>query len=197
MNLIIQQNLVDYVKSGGTLFIVPEIPYMDENFEPCTVFADYIGVKTTEYFASDYDVNVCDLPGITNNKLWKCDIIPENAQVFAYDEISKTVLGWKHGYPGGGTVMWLGVRWRHEKLILNRMMRSLFDLLDVTSTAVECDNPNVWAVLRVNGGFRMLFLMNLFSSPLEAGVKIKNTNGSYTDLGKHKLTAMEVKAVRV
>jgi beta-galactosidase len=197
MSLKIQQNLIEYVKSGGTMFIVPEIPCMDENFEPCTVLADFIGAGTVGFSTSDYDVNVCDLPGITNNKLWKCDVVPESAEVFATDEISKTVLGWKLGYPDGGTVMWLGVKWRHEKLILGKMMRRIFDLLNVTSAAVECDNPNVWTALRVNKEGRMLFLMNLFSSPLEAGVKVKSTNGSYTDTGKHKLTAMEVKAIKV
>jgi hypothetical protein len=75
------------------------------------------------------------------------------------------------------------------------MMRKIFELLDVRSAAVECDNPNIWTALRTDGNRRMLFIMNLFSSPLEASVKVRGDDGSYIDAGRHKLVAMEVKTI--
>ena len=197
MSAAIQKNLIDFIKSGGTLMLVPEIPYMDESFAPCTILADFIGAKTEAITAQGFEIKVCDLEGVYAKGYRKCTAIPENAEPFAYDDLSGTVLGWKAGYPGGGSVMWLGLKWRHDKLILNKMMRSIFALTGVKTAAVECDNPNIWTVLRSDGKRRMLFLMNLFSSPLEANIKIRENDGSYKDTGKHKLTAMEVKTLEI
>jgi len=197
MSKAVQQNLADYIKSGGTLLITPEIPSQDENFEPCLILADAIGAKTEPLLAENVEVSVKDLTGIVGKGLWKCTKTPENANPFAFEDISKTVLGWEKEYPGGGKVIWFGMKWRHEKLILNKMIRQIFELAGVKSAAVECDNPNIWTVLRTDGKRQMLFIMNLFTSPLKAGIKIKQADGSYKDTGEHKLTAMEVKTIEI
>ena len=191
----IQQRFVEYVKNGGILLMLPVIPSMGENFEPCTILGDFIGAHSEACGGGGANVRVGDVRGIINNDLWTCVRRPDNAVPFAFDERSGAVAGWKAEYPGGGAVVWLGIKWRHDKLVLNKMMRWLFNLLGVSETAVECDNPYVWAVLRSGGDKRMLFLMNLFSSPLEAGVRIKEHNSSYTDACRHFLKPMEVKTV--
>jgi len=193
----IQKRLIDYVVNGGKLLLVPEIPYLNENFEPCTILADFIGTKTTSFDTSDCEINVCDLVGLVNTGLWKNEALPDDAIPFAFDEISKTNLGWSKTYPNGGKIVWFGMKWRHDKLLYNEMIRRLFGLTGIKSPAVECDNPNIWTVLRSDGKRRMLFIMNLFSSPLEACIKVKEADGSYTDSGNHKLIAMEVKTVEL
>jgi hypothetical protein len=42
----------------------------------------------------------------------------------------------------------------------------------------------------------MLFIMNLFSAPMKANIKVKMKDGSYRDTGCHFLNPMEVKTVK-
>ena len=189
----IQKKLVDYVKGGGDLCLISMMPELDENFAPCTILADFIGTQTESFRVPDMDISLDDVSGLIC-RTWKCDRIPDGAEAFAFDKNSGQVLGWQAKYENG-TITWLGMRWRHDKLVLNEMMRNLFRRLGPESPVVACDNPNIWTVLRSDGEKRMLFIMNLFSSPLEAGIKIREADGSFTDTGKHRLQAMEVKTV--
>jgi len=191
-----QRRLVEYVKGGGTLLLLPVIPTQDENFAPCAILSDFLGGRAERLKMTGADVRVGDVCGVYNNALWQC-APPESAVPFAAEEKSGTVLGWKRDYPGGGTAAWLGLRWRHDKLILNRMMRELFGVLGIEGAAVECDNPNLWVALRGDEQKRMLFLMNLFSSPLEAGVRVRQADGGYADFGRIAVGPMEVMTIKV
>ena len=196
MNAGIQQNLVDYVKRGGKVLLTPVIPSLGENYEPCTILSDFLGgASTNTYSAANMEVCLGEAKSLTYNGLWTCDRQPKGAVPIAFDNSSDAVLGWHTRFCGSGAVVWLGIKWSHNKNLQIKMLRDLFKILGVETAAVECENPNVWAVLRSDGKRRMLFLMNLFSSPLDAGIRVREMDGSYADLGSHSLKPMEVKTV--
>jgi hypothetical protein len=76
-----------------------------------------------------------------------------------------------------------------------QMLEYLLMELRCDSPVVQCDNPNIWTTLRSDGNKRMLFVMNLFSSPMNADIKVKMLDGSYRDTGHHLLNPMEVKTL--
>ena len=92
-------------------------------------------------------------------------------------------------------VIWLGVKWKYGRFEQRDMMKYLLAELQCGTPAVLCDNPNVWTSLRSDGTKKMLFIMNLFSSPMKAGIRVKSQDGSYMDTGIHSLQPMEVKTV--
>ena len=44
-----QKNIVSFLEAGGKLLCMPALPVMDENFEPCGILKDFIGVKTESF----------------------------------------------------------------------------------------------------------------------------------------------------
>jgi hypothetical protein len=57
---------------------------------------------------------------------------------------------------------------------------------------VGCDNPNLWTSLLSDGTHRMLFLMNFFTGPLTATVRIRKPVGDWVDAGKHVVPGISV-----
>jgi len=62
---------------------------------------------------------------------------------------------------------------------------------------VQCDNPNILATLRSDGKQNMLFIMNLFSSPMKASIKVNLKNSQAIESGIHNLNPMEIKTLKL
>ncbi len=63
---------------------------------------------------------------------------------------------------------------------------------------VACSNPNIWTSLRTHGNQSVLFLMNLFSAPMEAEVHCQPSwSKSRIDLGVQRLAGMTVKEIEL
>jgi hypothetical protein len=77
------------------------------------------------------------------------------------------------------------------------MMRWLLESLGLKPKVV-CSNPNVWTSLRVAGNKAMLFLVSLYSAPMETDIQVFRTASDKPSFkGKFKLNAMEVKTVEL
>lgn len=176
MAAAVQQKLVDYVKSGGKILMLPVIPTMDENFNPCTILLDYLSgapVSRLDTPASRFTMG--DIRNIyVNGGIWTAGKLPCGTGSIAVEEFSGLTAGWEMENPAGGKIIWLGLNWRHAKQEHSDLLVKLLSKLGLGKTTVLCDNPNVWTAVRSNGKRRMLFVMNLFSSPLETNIKVQS-----------------------
>lgn len=194
----VQRNLVRFLQNGGRLLIGPLLPSYDENYKPCTILKDFLG--GTGYRKLDiraFRLNVGPVNNVyVNDRLFVCETVPEGAELLAVEQNSGAAAGWKKTVDGGGEVVWLGLKWHCAKNEHFAMLRYLLEQLSVQPPEILCDNPNVWTSLYNSpdgDGRQALFLMNLFSSPMEAAVQLKDVHGRYRDVGRHHLQPMEVK----
>jgi beta-galactosidase len=195
----IQKSLVHFVQNGGKLLLAPVIPTKDENYHPCTIVKDFLGGATAAPCPSTFSrINAGPVQNVPpNTRLFMSDKRPEGAETLAVDENSGTIISWRKTYPSGGTVIWLGTCFKYTKNEHSGLFKYLLGKLYFCCPVVRCDNPNVWAVLRSDGKQEMLFVMNLFSAPMQAGIQVKMQDGSYKDMGTFELKPMEVRTMGV
>jgi beta-galactosidase len=198
MAVAIQKRLVKFIRNGGRLLISPVIPQMDENFYPCTILKEFLDDALVErYMSQNMEVNVGPVENVfVNAGLWVSSKHPDGALIIAEEVNSKKVVAWKKNYPNRGMVIWHGLQWKHMRNEHLDMLKYLLGELRCEMPAVHCDNPNIWTSLRSDENTSMLFIMNLFSAPMKANIKVKMKDGSYRDTGCHFLNPMEVKTVK-
>ena len=194
-----QENLVEYVEKGGKLLILPVIPYMDENFKTCEILKTYLeGVEIGLEHISYPVVNVGDAHHVyMNGSLFNCSHRPSGAKNIAVEEQSGREIGWTLTKSRGGSVTWLGVSWKHSMNEHRDMFVSLMNCMAVESPTIECDNPNIWAVIRTNGEKRMLFIMNLYSSEMSCTIRVGQAKHKDAVVLQYELMPMEVKVVEM
>lgn len=194
----VQENLVRFVENGGRLLICPVIPTLDEHLAPCTLLRDFLEAGNTRTAKKEfYQLNVGDVHNVFVNEMeYVCDRLPKDAIIYAEDKVDGSVIGWKKKWDNGGMVMWLGLHWRHGNREHMEMFRYLMKEMSCGEPSVKCSNFNVWAVVRTDGNRRMLFLMNLFSAPMETEVAVRTDNG-VRNLGVQSLQPMEVRCIEL
>lgn len=194
----IQERLVEYVKMGGKLLIAPVIPYMDENYNECTILKDFLEGADIEMCNVPYKrVSMGNIKNINTKDVWTSKNRPQDAIIIAIEENSSKEVSWKKDYPGGGSVIWLGINWNYDKNEQLSMIDFILKKMGCEKQVVTCNNPNIWTSLRTVGKQSMLFVMNLFSSPMSGEIKVLSKDGSYMDTGMHKLAPMEVKTIKL
>ena len=195
----IQRRLIQFVENGGQLLLAPVIPTLDEDLNPCTILRDYLnGVTAAPCPATFSSVNAGPVQNVPPNvKLFMSENRPVGSEILAVDETCGTVISWRKSFPGGGSIIWLGMCWKYTKREHSDLLKYLLGKLNCCCPLVRCDNPNIWTSLRSDGKQSMLFIMNLFSAPLQAGIQVKMMDGSYKDLGVFELRPMEVRTVRI
>ena len=124
------------------------------------------------------------------------ETLPTGAEVVGTDEITGRAIAWEKRLAGGGRVVFLGLRWQHSNNEQAAVLRALLGRLGL-EPRVECSSPNVWTSLRSHEGRSVLFLMNLLSAPMEAGVRCRPSGRDWVDTGTHALAPMTVKLVPV
>lgn len=195
----IQNRLIKFVENGGQLLLAPVIPTLDEDLNPCTILQDFLDGATAVPCPSAFSsINAGPVQNVPSNvKLFMSEKRPEGSETLAVDETSGSVISWRKTFPGGGAMIWLGLCWKYTKYEHSDLFKYLLCKLNCWSPLVRCDNPNIWTSLRSDGKQSMLFIMNLFSAPMRAGIQVKQVDGSYVDLGVFELSPMEVKTVGV
>ncbi len=197
MSKKIQQTLIAFIKKGGNLMITPVIPYLDENFNPCTDLLEYLGNPVIRHLSQVAfpRINVQQVKNIMSADAFYAVNIPPDAMILGKDDVTQNTICYKYSIKNAGTVIFLGINWLHAQQEHINMLSYLLEELGMDQRII-CDNPSVWTSLRVSGDKHILFLMNLMSSPMEATVDCK-IEGKLFKAGIHKLKAMEVKYVLV
>jgi beta-galactosidase len=190
-----QQNLVDFLQSGGKALILPILPVVDEDLEPCTILADFLGSPQAVTAPKGFYRPV--IGGVVNvlGEITFWENIPAAAQVVGVEEKSGKPVAWKITTPGGGEALVLGLRLSHAMREHARMFTALLGMLGL-QPIIQCSNPNIWTTLWVSDeGKAALFLLNLFSAPMEAEVSFTLPGKQTVRAGVHQLGPVSVKIV--
>lgn len=194
----VQERLVAFINRGGKLLLSPVIPYLDEDFQECPILRDYLGGASAEVLAQSPARLVV---GPTENvlvtdRLFRSCARPAGAERTATEVYSNAEVGWTYRPSGGGTVIWLGLPWKHAMKEHSRVVGYLMELCGV-ERIVSCDNPNVWTTLRRKGSQALLFAMNLFTGPMEANIRVRQRESASIADARFSLRAMSVEALEV
>lgn len=194
----IQKSLVRFVEGGGSLILSPIVPYLDEDFNQCTVISDFLGIRGIEdYSKNNLRIDVGNVKNINvSGRTFACDSSLRDYEIIGYDEISKKEIAWRKNL-GKGSVIYLGISWSHAMKEHSQMLDYILKKAGMSQTAVKNSNPNLWTSLRRSKNEGLLFIMNLFTSHFSTEISIKKDDGTYADLGRFDLKPMEVKAVDV
>ncbi len=189
----IQERLVKFVKSGGRLILAPVIPYLDENFNPCTILSTFLGGAKSAKGVDPKEIVTSFRIGdvLMRDKYFVFRNPPATAEIIASALDKDEVVGFKFS-KGKGSVTALGFSWNHTYHEHSRVFCNLLGLAGAKDTSVKCDNPNIWAIMRSDGRRKMLFVMNLFASLQTANVSVRGKPGKYGTAVKYRLRPMEV-----
>lgn len=202
MDQAVQQRVVDLLEAGATLIMGPAFPLLDEFLKPCTVLADYLGLDRQAFsiHRNHRPARPCmgDIVNISNNgAVFLAENLPGEAVTLGVDERSGLPFAWEIGTKNGGRFIFHGMRWFHNMHEHSRMMRYLMTRCGV-SPVVNLSNPNLWSSLLTAGDQSILFLMNLYTSPMETTVRCHPAwSGGDMDLGLHKIEPMTVQIIRL
>ncbi len=192
-----QQNIVNYLKQGGKVLLLPIVPEFDNDLNPCTILRDFIGdVKMGN---SNSTVNRATFGAIQNvrkKNIFVFEKMPKGAEVLGIEENSGKPIACKFKTEGNGTMIIAGINWLASHNEQNQMLLYLLSRLDYKQM-VTCDNMNIWHTLRSDGNQQMMFLMNLYTAPQSANIEYVDKLGHLVKLGKVDVEAMTVKTIRL
>ncbi len=197
-----QERVVDLLKAGATVLMGPTLPLLDEFLKPCSIIADYLGLDSASGKLSRNlkPARPCidDLINISNNGgLYMAEGLPETARILGHDENSEKPFLWEMSPAEGGRFIMLGMSWFHSMNEHTVMMNKVMDVCGV-DPLIKKSNPNVWASLVSHKDRSMLFVMNLYSAPMETAITIRPSwSESEAELGTFKLAPMSVEIKHV
>jgi beta-galactosidase len=191
-----QMRLVEFLKKGGKILLAPIVLTLDDRFNACDILREFIGKPNVEPIRTDASrVNFESLSNVAADEVFASRTLPAGARVLAVEEFSKKPVAWAMNTEGNGRIVFLGMTWRHAKREQEVMIRTLLKELGLRQKVV-CSNPNVWTSWRSAGNKSILFLLNLFASPMETEILCYRENADKPAFkGKFKLNPMEVKCI--
>ena len=197
MNEAEQQRVADFIRRGGNVVFSPVIPFLDENFAPCTVISDTFGgassgdaiPETTQQFGNWQEIGNI----VGGGALFTSGIIPEGATILGktYPD-GKDCVGW-HLQTETGSLAWYGVATALQRLAHIEMIRTMFEAAHGTARW-RSDNP--WIMTwrrRLKDGSVMVFLANLGTSKQSITPEIRKADGSWHSLPRVTLSQMEIR----
>ncbi len=99
--------------------------------------------------------------------------------------------------PGNGRAIFLGLSWLHAMHEHHHLLAALLEDLGLHQK-VSCTNPNLWTSLWTAGDRSLLFILNLFTGPLEAELRVLPAQRSIpVYLGKRTIPPMTVISTKV
>jgi beta-galactosidase len=194
-----QKRIVEFLERGGKLLLMPVFPTLDENLYPCTILADYLHQPVLKSARTGcVRVDVAGVSNIFNNgEVFLTENFPPRAAVIGTEGFSGKPLAWSLDAPCHGKIIFLGFRWVHAMREHEMMLRNLLAPLGL-KPKVTCSNPNIWCVLRTADRHSILFVMNLFTAPMETQVTCRPAwSDKPIDIGRHTLEPMSVKIIEV
>lgn len=152
-----QENLVRFLQRGGKLILTPVVPELDEDYLPCTVLKDFLGVKASE---------VCSVPGpgILSNG----EKIYELVQKFSFPGFGGEVLcrNVEDGSSiaeykkfGEGAAVLLGATYFYSQFCQMDLLNFCIDAFGI-GRRVKTDCRSITVTLFENGEKALVFLVN-------------------------------------
>lgn len=186
-----QENVVEFLKAGGKMIITPFVPELDEDFNPCTILKDFLGIGEIRRIDSNMQRSIYFPDGekvYHNSVLYTCDI--EDAEPVLYNKKDEVhPVAFKKSV-GKGEFIWFGSVFDYMAFSQNMMVDRLFRLLG-TEPLTQCSKKGLWTTIIEDGEHATCFVINLFAGKQTASIKVK-ANGVWHDLGTVEAPAMTV-----
>lgn len=194
-----QENIMNFVESGGHAILIGAVPETDLRYAPCTVLKEYLGnpqltpittqalvLNVPEFGSTIYNMN--PVSGTVS--------IPENGQPLAWETRKNICMGYRLE-KGSGSITWLGLQFMTQTFDQVRLLEWLLER-DGAVPLIESKNRNIMTTLwEGENGKKMLFIMNLYSSPQETDITLYPGSENAQNLGHFRLDAMEVQTLDV
>ncbi len=192
-----QRRVIQFLQNGGRVMLIPVIPNLDEHLNPLPLLEDYLGwPKQTRNSAGLARPRIGPVVNVTG-EIFPFTQLPKNAKVLGIDEISGKPLAFQVETAGGGQAVLLGLSWIQAMREHERMLTHMLGGLGLEQ-AIICSNPNLWATLYSGAEQATLFLLNLFTAPMEAHVRVRlQAGGPLVDVGHVQVESMTVKAIDI
>ena len=173
-----QQKVVDFLRKGGKVILCPVIPEYDENFEPCTILKDFLGSPKLEINTkTNQRISFKTVKNVMSNEVNYVTVnLPAKASVIGEDENNKLPVAWKVETENNGSLIFLGIKWQHQMREHIRMMDEVLTDLGIKKV-IRCSNQNLFTSLRTNGEKTTLYIMNLYTSPMESNIEVYSRDG--------------------
>ena len=185
-----QENVVEFLKAGGKMLITPFVPELDEDFNPCTILKDFLGVGKIERIPNSAQNSICFQDGEKAygfTKTYTCDIA--DAEPIMYRNENDVPVAYKKRV-GKGEFIWLGGLFVYKFFSQNMLIDRLFRMLGAEPVA-ECSGKALWTTVIEDGNNATCFVINLLCGKQKETIKV-NANGKVHDLGEIEVPAMTV-----
>ncbi|MFH0879049.1 MAG: beta-galactosidase, partial [Lentisphaerota bacterium] len=167
-----QAHLAEFVRAGGKLVIFPTLPTYDLDFNPCTILADSLGIKTTGRGASNriYMDNLKDIP------------VPQLPQIISHrgaKVIARDADGQVAGVEkkiGKGSVRFFGFFVNYSIEEHPDLWSAMMQLPGIPRNAVA-DNDDLSIEARYVNNEGLLFAGNFHRMPMRSNLSVKNPRG--------------------
>ena len=190
----LQRRLVRFLQGGGRLLLLPVLPELDENMQPCTLLADCLGAAGGQRRLETARTRIGNVVNVLG-EVYVFNQVPAEARVVGMEERSGQALAWRRDFAGGGAVICLGLAWSHAMREQERALVYLLNELGLRQI-LHSSNPNVWAALWVHERKGLLFLMNLLSAPMDVEVTFQlEADGARHTTGPVHLEPVTVRGI--
>jgi beta-galactosidase len=192
-----QRRVIQFLENGGKAIITPVIPTLDENLQPMPMLEDFLGwPKQAANSAGLSRPRIGPVVNV-NGTVYPFTSLPQNARVLGLDEFTGQPIAAEIITPGGGRAVLLGMSWNQAMREHERMLAHLLGELGLEQ-AIVCSNPNLWATLYPGKEQSTLFVLNLFTQPQEAHIRVRlRAGGPLVDAGHVQVDAMTVKVIDI
>jgi hypothetical protein len=193
-----QENIIDFVKSGGHAILIGALPETDLDYAPCTLLKEFccnptlvpvttpaLVVDAPEFGATIY--NTSPVSGVA--------AIPDGAKLLARDTRRGAPMGYRLA-KGSGSITWLGLQFMIRTFDQVEWMEQLLEIAGA-KPLIFSSNRNVMTTLWEGSGKKCLFLMNLYASPQSTELTLYPHSEQSQNIGKIDLAAMEVKVLEL
>ena len=165
-----QERLIRFVEEGGKLLLTPVVPEYDEDFLPCTLLWDFLGVKESTLVSDPAPVLLN-----TGEKVY------ETTQKYTFPGFGGTVLGRamtdgqsliEHKVIGKGQVGLMGVAYNYSQFCQMDMLELCLAALGGTRT-VKTDCRHLMVTLYEDGRRAICFLLNELPGAITATLTVR------------------------
>ena len=203
MDADIQQKYVDYIKAGGNVIFNPVIPFMDEDYQPCTILSDAFGGAnsgekiTVPCGRLDFHWKN-EVANVFFGALFGKDaVIPADAKRLGSEVGSGDCLGYYLPVAGGGSLSWCGVQTVLVRTAHIEMYRTMFEAAG-GKALWRTDNNWVLQFRRKTEKGTLVFLANLGTSKQRVNAQFRaDAQSNWKTLPEITLNAMEIKTVMI
>ena len=184
-----QERLVRFLQNGGRALFAPILPVMDENFEPCTTLSDFLGLGNFEANRRGLShPRVEAVDNVLGSVYFALQVSPA-AEMVGEDTFSQRPFAFFRSFESGGKAVVLGMTWAQAMREHERMFTALLVRLGLKQV-VQCANPNLWTSLTRDENTTTLFVLNLFTAPMESEISVEGRS-----LGTVQVDPVSVKMI--